>query len=135
MLVIKASPVYPEKAASMAPKNKDAGKSAGSKGKGKGKDDEGSAGGSGKLKAAQSINVRHILVGDLLVHIHVRSLQCLFSDTPSPGSARNTQRKKRLWPNCVLEQSLMTWRGNSQKTRPDKVLDFFNQHESARPSR
>jgi hypothetical protein len=39
-----------------------------SKGKGKaqskGKDDGGSAaGGSGKLKAAQSINVRHILVG------------------------------------------------------------------------
>ncbi|EXJ62651.1 peptidyl-prolyl cis-trans isomerase NIMA-interacting 4 [Cladophialophora yegresii CBS 114405] len=48
----------------MAPKGKDSGKasSSSSKGKGKGKDDGGSsAGGSGKLKAAQSINARHIL--------------------------------------------------------------------------
>ncbi|KEF60571.1 peptidyl-prolyl cis-trans isomerase pin4 [Exophiala aquamarina CBS 119918] len=36
----------------MAPKNK---------GKGKAKEDEGSSGSAGKLKAAQSINVRHIL--------------------------------------------------------------------------
>ncbi|KAL2419833.1 Peptidyl-prolyl cis-trans isomerase pin4 [Exophiala dermatitidis] len=51
----------------MAPKNKDSGRadkskaaSGGAKGKGKGKEDDGSAG-VGKLKAAQSINVRHIL--------------------------------------------------------------------------
>lgn len=37
----------------MAPKNK---------GKGKAKEDEGSSSSAGKLKAAQSINVRHILV-------------------------------------------------------------------------
>jgi hypothetical protein len=41
----------------MAPKNKDANKG---KGKGKAVDNEGSA--ASKLKAAQSINVRHILV-------------------------------------------------------------------------
>ncbi|EXJ79909.1 peptidyl-prolyl cis-trans isomerase pin4 [Capronia epimyces CBS 606.96] len=50
----------------MAPKNKDPGKADKGrvKGKGKGSNDDGSAGsagGSGKLKAAQSINVRHIL--------------------------------------------------------------------------
>ncbi|KIX09943.1 peptidyl-prolyl cis-trans isomerase PIN4 [Rhinocladiella mackenziei CBS 650.93] len=54
----------------MAPKNKDSGKADKSKsasgggngkGKGKAKDDDGPAGGSGNLKAAQSINVRHIL--------------------------------------------------------------------------
>ena len=44
----------------MAPKSKDSGKSAG-KGKGKAKDDAGSTE-SGKLKAAQSLNARHILV-------------------------------------------------------------------------
>lgn len=48
----------------MAPKGKDGGKSAsGGKGKGKGKEEESSSGG-GKLKAAQSINVRHILVSN-----------------------------------------------------------------------
>ena len=41
----------------MAPKSKDAGK-----GKGKAKASEADAAGGGKLKAAQSINVRHILV-------------------------------------------------------------------------
>lgn len=57
----------------MAPKGKDSGKSSvgGSKGKGKGKDDDASAaGGSGKLKSAQSINVRHILVGLVLLSEH-----------------------------------------------------------------
>lgn len=43
----------------MAPKNKDSGKG-GSKGKGK---EDASGGAGGKLKSAQSINVRHILVG------------------------------------------------------------------------
>ena len=43
----------------MAPKNKDSGKG---KGKAKGNDNEGSAGVVGKLKPAQSIKVRHILV-------------------------------------------------------------------------
>ena len=41
----------------MAPKNKDAGK-----GKGKAKANENESSGGGKVKAAQSINVRHILV-------------------------------------------------------------------------
>ena len=41
----------------MAPKNKDAGK-----GKGKAKASENDSSGAGKIKAAQSINVRHILV-------------------------------------------------------------------------
>lgn len=46
----------------MAPKNK-GGDSKGGKGKGKGKEAESSDGGKGKgLKAANSINVRHILV-------------------------------------------------------------------------
>ena len=50
----------PVLAVTMAPKGKDSSR----QGKGKGKqDDNSSAGGSGKLKAAQSINVRHILVG------------------------------------------------------------------------
>jgi len=44
----------------MAPKNKDASKGGSAGGKSKGKDDA-SAGASGKLKSAQSINVRHIL--------------------------------------------------------------------------
>jgi NIMA-interacting peptidyl-prolyl cis-trans isomerase 4 len=52
----------------MAPKGKDSGK-----GKGKGKEDDGSsAGGSGKLKAAQSINVRHILVGKPSLHSDIK---------------------------------------------------------------
>jgi hypothetical protein len=46
----------------MAPKSKEAAKGSG-KSKGKGNADDGSSsGGAGKLKAAQSINVRHILV-------------------------------------------------------------------------
>lgn len=65
----------------MAPKNRDSSKgekaksnSAGkAKGKGKDKDVEASAGGSGKLKSVQSINVRHILVGRILV---VPVVQC-----------------------------------------------------------
>jgi hypothetical protein len=43
----------------MAPKSKDAGKG---KGKSKAAEDDGPSG--GKLKAAQSINVRHILVNN-----------------------------------------------------------------------
>lgn len=46
----------------MAPKNKDSGKGGSGGGKGKGKEDA-SGGAGGKLKSAQSINVRHILVG------------------------------------------------------------------------
>lgn len=45
----------------MAPKNKDTGKGKG-KAKGKDKDNAEESSGAGKLKAAQSINVRHILV-------------------------------------------------------------------------
>ncbi|KAL6243264.1 Peptidyl-prolyl cis-trans isomerase pin4 [Rhinocladiella similis] len=44
----------------MAPKNKDSGKGGSGGGKGKGKEDA-SGGAGGKLKSAQSINVRHIL--------------------------------------------------------------------------
>ena len=47
----------------MAPKNK---------GKGKSKEDDGSSGSAGKLKPAQSINVRHILVSlSLLGGYHI----------------------------------------------------------------
>lgn len=45
------------------PPKKDAGK-----GKGKGKAADTESAGTGKLKAAQSINVRHILVGDKSCH-------------------------------------------------------------------
>ena len=45
----------------MAPKVKESGGKQGSKSKGKGKDD-GESGGGSKLKAATSINTRHILV-------------------------------------------------------------------------
>ena len=44
----------------MAPKNKDA-----AKGKGKAKASDNESSGAGKLKAAQSINVRHILVNGI----------------------------------------------------------------------
>jgi hypothetical protein len=69
----------------MAPKNKDAGKGKG-KSKSKSNDDESS--GAGKLKAAQSINVRHILVGDLHpLNFKTRCLKC--------DSARSTPKRKK----------------------------------------
>ncbi len=72
----------------MAPKpDKSKNTAAGGKGKGKGKGqskgkDDGSApgGGSGKLKAAQSINVRHILVGE-------SKSSCLLLEPGSDGFA------------------------------------------------
>ncbi len=46
----------------MAPKNKDSGEG---KGKGKAKATEDESSGGGKLKPAQSINVRHVLVNHI----------------------------------------------------------------------
>lgn len=91
----------------MAPKNKDSGKadkskaaSGGAKGKGKGKEEDGSAGG-GKLKAAQSVNVRHILVCRFL------SGRCF----PTPGSRHLT-----YWLYLVRE-TLKEGRGAGQIAR------------------
>ena len=97
-------------------KGVDKGKGAGNKGKSKTKDggDDDKAGGSGKLKAANSINVRHILVRASPIRDQHPSLR-------GCPSARNIRRRKMLCRRYGMGPSLTRWPGSSPRTRPDKV--------------
>jgi hypothetical protein len=92
-------------------KDKNAGgKSAGKKGKGGG-DDSKDAGGATKVKGAQSINVRHILVS-----LSPTDVTCL-GQLAKPRSARNTRKRKRRWLRSARGSSSTRWRASSPRTR------------------
>jgi len=86
------------KSRTMAPKGKSGEKGGAAKGKGKGKPEAEEKG--GKVKPAQQVNVRHILVSSWLVPTWRRWPDRIHS-------ARNSARRKRLLRNWRPGQSLM----------------------------
>jgi len=109
----------------MAPKGKGGGKDKGGGGKDNGKGQrkvvgdaqEGGKGG-GKVKGAQQINVRHILVcfsSSLISQGYCRGMGWIsMSDL---GSAGNIVKKKKRWRSSIVVRSLMRLRGSLVRIR------------------
>jgi hypothetical protein len=126
----------------MAPKNNaKGGDKKGAAGKGKGKDagnDDKS-----KVKGAQSINVRHILVSSIPHSLSISifpvwgvPVASSFLGYPHPPgerltmtasihSVRNTPRKKKPLRNFATEPSLTRWLASSPKIKRGKVCDLL----------
>jgi len=91
----------------------------GSSSKGKGSKESKDVSSSSKLKPATAINSRHILVSYPLPLLPPTHSPILMSNVES---ARNIQRKKRLWKNCGMVPNSTKWHVNFQRIKLDKAV-------------